>query len=611
MIKILNQSRQPVAILENAFDIGYSKRLNEVWGASFTLPLDDPKNAECKPLNYVEVIDDLTGENIGLFRIVPSLTKKDESANVITYECDHVLSTLLDSVLFGYNQTTNLTTKATIEFLLNKQNVKHWKLGRCDFTRYFSYKWENENGLLAPLFSVTEPFDVPVEWTFDTSSYPWTLNLVAPSRNVTCEVRYGKNQRGIERQIDPTNIVNRIYPIGAGEGVNALNITSVNGGKHYLENTSSINTYGLLSYVWVDRRFENAESLKASAQALLNEWSTPKVTYRVSAVDLSIITGVDADKLRCGRVVRLIDPDIGIVEARIVSEIKNDIVGAPGDVQLEIANKTEDLGTTQADIQRRQQVNELYSQGATNIDSDSFADNCDATHPAVIRFWIPDDVVNINTLDLTFEAVRFRAYSKAAKTTSSTVTTTSSGGGSTVTSSSGGGTTVTSSSGGGVSTTSGFTAPTFFLYSSIHLPNQDYASHTHAVEVTDELNHAHTVSISPHQHSVSISPHSHTVETPSHTHSLTLAGHGHELIYGIWEEPTLPTSVTIKVDGNTVPGSAISGENINLIPYLAKETDGRVKRGWHTITLTPDGLARINAQLVRRVFIQSHSGGNY
>src|SRR6185312_2966879 len=185
------------------------------------------------------------------------------------------------------------------------------------------------------------------------------------------------------------------------------------------------------------------------------------------AVDLSTLTGVSIDKLTVGKVVRVIDPDIGTFDARITSESKPNIFEAPYDVELEIVNTRSNIGTTLADVERRQEINEVYSQGATNMLLYPYEDNADASHPAVIRFNLPDEMVRINKLELTYEVSEFRAYSRAiaggGAIVSSTsaggavVKSTSSGGGSTATSSSGGGTTATSSSGGGVakSTASG------------------------------------------------------------------------------------------------------------------------------------------------------------
>jgi phage minor structural protein len=597
MIKIFNKSLQPVAILENAFNVSYEKSFNEIWQSSFSLPLADPKNEDCKPLNYMELTDDATGEYIGLFRIIPSSTVKDESSETVSYQCEHVLSCLLDDVLFRYHQVDGLPTKDSMQYILDKQNTKRWKIGTvsASLNRYFSFKWENEN-LLSALFSIPKPLDKPYQWTWDTSSFPWTLNLLEVETVPSCEIRYGKNQRGIEKEEDPTVSYNRIYALGQGEGVNALDITKVNNGIPFVEDTESINKYGLRQFIFSDRRFESAATLKSTVQALLEKWKNPKITFRVSAADVSSITQEDIDKLKMGKVVRMVDPDLGAVEARIMRESKSDMKGQPGDLQLEIASKTEDLGTTQADLLRRQSINELYSQGNTVQTSYSYNDNCDSTHPAEITFFLSDDMVKVNELKLFFETENFRAYEQAVGGGGSQTVTSKSGGSSTITS------TVTSASGGSATVTSEFTAPTFFLYSSTRLPltNATFDNHVHALEVTNELNHRHGVSIPSHQHSVSV-----PVNIPAHTHEIELQDHVHDLQFGIFTLSDLPTKVTIKIDGNTVPYTSTSGEGIDLIPYINKDADGNVSRGKHTLTITPDKLGRISAQLNTQFFLQS------
>jgi phage minor structural protein len=622
MIKIYDNSLKPKAILENAYGISYEKGFNEIWTAAFSLPLDDPKNIEVEPLDYAEVTDNINGEYIGLFRVIPSVTKKSDNDLSITYQLEHVLATLLDDILFMYHQVDGLPTKDSLQYIIDRQNTKRWKLGTVAITRYFSYKFENDN-LLSGLFSIPKPFDVPYQWTWDTTSYPWTLNLVAPETAVTCEIRYSKNQRGIEKEEDPTVTFNRIYPLGYGEGDNILKINSVNNGVPYLEDAESISKYGLRQYIFSDKRFENASTLKASAQALLNEWKVPKVTYKVSAADISSITGEDADKLKMGRLVRMVDPDLGTIEARILKESKSDMLGSPGDIQLEIASKTEDLSTTYADLTRRQQINELYAQGNTCMDSHDFEDNADSTNPATMMFYLPDELVKLNRLDLTFECTNFRAYSKAAETTSTTTKTTTSGGGQSVTSGSGGSVVATSSSGGGTSVSSGSgggTTATSSNFIEQHLMSgvpenavgtTNYGNHLHEVVIPGHNhdvtigNHTHSVSIGNHTHSVSIGNHSHTVDISPHSHSVDIPGHGHNLIYGIYKHPILPTQTTIKVDGITVPFTEINGDIVDLVPYLAKETNGSIKRGSHKIEITPNDLARISAQVTSQFFIQS------
>lgn len=417
-IKLYNKQLKLKAYLENAFKISYEQQFNAIWTAAFSLPLNDLKDEEITAFDFLELFDN--GKRIGMFRILPKETVKNENTKTVTYKCEHVLATLLSDVLFRYHQLSNYTTKDVIEYLLSQQETKHWKLGKCDFTRYFHYSWEHENTILGPLFSVPKPFDEPHAWTWDDSveNYPWTLNLEKASNEITGELRFKKNLKGITKTEDPTDIITRIYPMGYGEGVNQLDITKVNPTKKpYIEAPQHIiDKYGIHKYIWVDKRFENVDTLFSSGQALLNKRSRPKLTYSVNAIDYELIDPYKLEKYEYGKLVRITDEELGIeVDVRLMKKGKSDVTGNPLNISLEIGDPIEDLGTTQADLERRQKINETYSQGATNIDSHDYNDNCDPENPAVIKFFLPEDLVNINSLILTYEIEEFRAYSKATK----------------------------------------------------------------------------------------------------------------------------------------------------------------------------------------------------
>ncbi|MCT8138654.1 phage tail protein [Anaerobacillus sp. CMMVII] len=647
MIKVFSKGLEPIGILENAYSVSVDKYVNEVWEASFTLPASDFKNTLCQHFNFIEITSKQTGRYHGLYRIMPTKTKKNETTNSITYMCEHVLSTLLDDVIEGYMQLTNQTTETVLQAILDIQEIKHWKLGTVSFTRYFHYKFENENGLLVPILSVPKPFNEPYEFTFDTKNYPWTINLVRPSNEVQSEIRWGKDMINFEDVSDPSKIVNFIIPKGAGEGVNQLTIESVNNGIRYLKDDESISKWGKRPYVWIDRRFEDAESLKASGQSLINQWKDPKFSFECEAADLSVLPGYEGRR-KLGTVTKVIVGDEKQYEGRILVEHIPDL-SKEYDAKYEINNGIDDIATTQADLERKQRVNEAYSQGATNILNYDYQDNCDQNNPATIKFFIDNDVVNINTCELTFDTEEFRAYSQATEgggaTVQSTgsgggvVKSTSSGGGTTQTSSSGGGTSTSTSSGGGTSQTSSSggnhrhvmfqttgtvardpseaTAATVYngtIYLDGNTPTMSqietlYASgdHSHTISVP---NHSHDFSIPNHSHSVTIPNHTHEIDVPNHSHNITLPNHTHNIKHGIFKLAQVPTQVTIRVDGNLVSHTAIIGNRVNIEPYLQKE-NGKIVRGRHQITITPNGLGRINANLILRVFIQSHIGGNF
>ena len=308
--QIFDQNMARLAFLENASAIGYELPLNGLWTASFTLPADDPKVEYCEPLNYVEIYDGET--RIDLFRIVgEDLTRSDEAYRVFT--CEHVLATLLNDVLFRYHQIggTNIRTAQVLQYILDQQTTRRWVLSQCDFDRRFEYSWENTN-LLAALLAVPKCFDVEYEWRWDTTVYPWQISLKAPNENLQAEIRYRKNLLGIKKVTDASKIVNRIYALGYGEGVNQLGIESVNNGLPYVEDVSSQQRYGVLASILADGRYTIPENLKGYAQQIMAESSVPYISYEVEGTDRFRLDNDDYGRMWPGYLCRVVDEADGI-----------------------------------------------------------------------------------------------------------------------------------------------------------------------------------------------------------------------------------------------------------------------------------------------------------
>lgn len=628
--QVFDRNMKRLAYLDNAMSVGYTLETNSLWTATFTMPADDPKTEYCTPLNYVEIFDG--DERIDLFRIIGEDLERSDGATRF-YNCEHVLATLLNDVLFQYHQCggTGVRTAEVLNYILNRQTTRNWVLGSCDFERFFEYNWENST-LLAALFAVPECFDSDYLWTWDTTGYPWSLSLVAPSDRLKSEIRYAKNMTEIRKSRDDTGLANRIYALGYGEGVNQLTISSVNNGLPYVEDALSIEKYGLCSSILVDTRYEVEENLKAYAEQILRKSAEPYYSYEIGAIDLHRLTGDAFSRFWPGEIVRIVDDEDGVnLRARIVSVTKDDAQGDPGAVSVTIANKSKDIAGSISDLQSRALIGETYAQGATNQQVYNFSDNADADHPATMKIYIDESVVRINKMLLNIQFEPFRAFEQAiggggGQTTSSGGgTTTSSGGGSTT--SSGGGS--TTSSGGGQ--TSSGTA----LESSNILPNETngQAVHNHGLSSGAKLaivdsslkivgyesfvwsgahvHPAHTHRISDHTHRVDshthrVSAHTHTV--PAHTH--TVQNHTHAIQFGIYEGQRA-SRATIRVDGNVLP--AQSGyDNIDIVAYLSKDDSGKIQRGtWHTIEVLPDTMSRIVGAVFSQTFCNSRGGGDY
>lgn len=593
-----------LARLENAYDISYELILNELWTCKFKLPKDDKKNQYCQPHYFVELFD--SGKRLELFRILPSVMTRQEVA-YIEYDCEHVLATLLDDVMFQYHQIGNLGvyTDRVIRYVLDQQTTKYWQLVDCEFRKQFEYKWENEN-LLASLFSIPKPFIEGYRWEFDTTSRPWGISLKKMETGYKADTQYKKNMQNIEKITDPTNLVTRLYGLGYGEGDNQLTFKSINNGKPYLE--KNVSKYGLKSSILADRRFESAETLKDYAQRVLNDLSEPYVSYKLKAVDLSIENPTKNPRFMPGDniLVRDLEDDVNII-VPIIKVSKGNVRGNPFDVDLEVANKSKNVTGSISDLQERARINDTYAQGATNLMQMAFVDNADPRYPATFKFYIPNEMARINKLILNYTLSPFRAYSRATKGGGRTVKTTESGGGQ-YTSTGGGGGQYTSTGGGGGSwdTTHGMAQVDAGNVQRVVKNFQGiqigYAEDYHV------NHHEHKMEVPEHSHSISISDHSHSVSIKSHTHSFELPDHTHEIDYGMYEGGKAGNCY-LKVDGKLVYNYA---KELNIIPYLSKDNGGKIERGtWHEIEIVPDKLTRINASLFIQLFTNSRGGGDF
>ena len=598
-IKIYDTSMKELARLENAYDIGYELKLNELWTCEFKLPRDDKKAKYCQPFNYVELFDGK--DRVDLFRILPSELTAEATAYTV-YHCEHVLATLIDDVLFKYHQIGNVGvyTPQVLRYILDKQSTKRWQLVECDFKRQFEYKWENEN-LLAALLSVPKCFNEQYKWTWDTRTYPWTLSLKRLDESYKADIQYRKNMQNIVKTVDPTKIVTRLYALGYGEGDNQLDIKSINNGLPYLE--KNVGKYGLKQSILVDRRFESPETLKEYARSVLDGLSEPYISYKVKAVDLSIKDSKKYAKFMPGDYVLIRDVEDGInLKIPIMTVKKSDIKGNPFDIEIEIANKSQDITGSISEIMERARINDTYSQGATNLMQMAFVDNADNKYPATIRFYVPQEMARINKLILNYTLEPFRAYSKATKGGGADVKTTESGGGDWTATESGGGDYTSTEADGGTFTTTHEATNVRMLKNRYWTGKGDY------VDVNQVNFHEHTIDIKEHKHNVAIEPHTHSVNIKSHKHSFVLPDHNHEILYGMYEGGSAKDCY-LKVDGQTVYKT---DKEVNLIPYLSKDDGGRIQRGtWHTVEIVPDKLTRINASLFIQLFTNSRGGGDF
>lgn len=620
---------------------------------------------------FVEIFD-AAGKRVDLFRVteIPKGTYSAKGTKKL--KCDQVLCTLNDEKTPAYMQLggNGHPLSACIEQLLACQQTVRWKLGRCDFTTYYEYGFADE-GLLSALLMMLAPIP-DAQIVTDTTAFPWTLSVVKLTDEDASELRYSRNMEEIDEEILDTDFATRLYPRGYGEGVNQLTIRDVNDGVEYVQSDTAA-LWGVVSKPYVDTTITDAATLLAQAKTALPLCSNPRVTYTVSARDISQITGEPMDAFYPGHMVRMIYRDYGLVlRTRLAQMHYPKPIAEPWNVKLTLANRAQDVASTIAQLQRSARIQQLYGQGSTTFYSGGIEQNADKDNPAEGDIYIPADMVHINAIQLKVTVSAYRADSKGAAGGGGTVTTTAANSDATRTSRSGGGQTTSSEQ--TVFTNDGSTG--LPLYDGVVKNDtdsggdhqHDMASHSHDFSDTYSLswNHTHgagsgsvtggvynysgkTISISgvtggatlrtqsggshthrfAHYHNVHINvtippiqvtvpSHTHDIDIPGHVHQLTLPDHEHGIVYGIYKGPTAG-DYAVEVDGTAVPASAIDSGLVDIAPYLAADDAGKIRRGmFHTIAVRPmassgnaQGLCHIRASWSAQVFISCQTGMQY
>lgn len=642
MIELYDAAFRALGPLDTAIKWGYKQTLNELATAQIQMAADDPAHERIDaPASWARLTDGAIG--LGMFRFGAIPEDAHAPGARTTYKLTHAACTLLDDMLIGWHELggTGVHTRQVLEYILARQTTARWVLGRCDFDAEYQYNFEDVT-LLEAVMSLGEVLTEDYEFEFMANGPPpWTLNLVRLSDTPVCSLVYGRGMTGISRSVEE-GVVTRLVGRGYGEGDNQLTIAEVNGGCEWLD-ADTIGRYGVRVGIHADRRQTDPATLKARMEAILRLGKAPRVSYNVDALDLYPMTGERIDLHMAGDSVLVLDSKYGKMNTRIVCREKDDVEGDGGAVTVTLSTAATDIADELNEVLEKIGVQELYSQGATNMYSQQIADNADERHPLELRFYVPGNAIRINSCLLTWKLERFRSYAEITMSDGESTRTSSSGGGATVSTpqqfvsdraatggpQGGEGTSALYTEAAGDHTHEG-SSHRHSVDSHIHNMNghkhssasagpspaattangsgntsytragtEAAGSHTHRYD------HWHAATVS-----ITIPPMEFTL-TP-HTHRVTLPAHKHNIEHGIYEGDRA-SGMALRVDGQDVPAEAIGDKDeVDICKYMRKNSDGKIVRdAWHEVEFVPNGLTRIVANLFFQVFIQSRGAGDY
>lgn len=593
MVEIFNNDMVRIAVLPTAFDITETEVLNGVGSLVFAVPAEDYQAEFCQLRNFVRM-------DGNVYRIIDREDVVADGKPALRVSCEHAIATLVDNILFQDHTISGYSTREVLEYIL--ENQTRWILGKCEFDFRYDYAWSSEN-LLTAMWSVATPFVSNYKWSFDTSSYPWVVNLekiditAKPEFYVIDKVNL--ESKTVHRY--SSDVVTRLYCLGYGEGVNQLDIRDVNGGVPYLEAPPEvIAKHGLVEAVFIDRRYEVAESLKNAGQAILDGLMTPRVEYEIDAADIAPVNGDPNFVPRVGKVVDIKSEGVKTYITQVERTVGED------NYHIVIANKPADLVSSIADLAERQRIESTYSQGATQLWGSPVQDNASQEHPLVYNLWIPAEAKIMNKVMVKITLDSFRAYSATTEASGEVTESSSAEGGVSKSTQSGGGTTQTSKGSGSLTTTTPTSNPTTSVKTtSTKAVDGELHSHSVGVPLAD---HKHV--ISSHTHEVTFPAHTHEFSVPDHTHEVQLPAHKHEIAYGIYRATEYPKSAEILVNGAVVAtmGTEFEGD----ITHLLVADDGKIPRGqFLEIGIRPNTIAYVTISVAAQGFIQSKGGGRF
>lgn len=325
---ILGDDDTAEAVLENAYDIIVTSEINGIDTLEFKLPFKDSKREYVENEKQVRIVSDT-------YRIRTVTDDKDESGKAITsVYAEAAFYDLSFSVKKEENTFTADTADVPMAYALQGTE---WEVGVVNVSTKRTWT-STENNALSILRHVQNIHGGDL--IFDNANK--LVNLLTfsgtDSGALFC---YKKNMKSIQRVIDTTSLITRLYAVGA----DGMNFANINDGKPYVEDftyTSEVRIKTLDC-----SNFTNPYQMLEFANMRLADYAAPRISYVLKAMDLTVLTGYEHEAWNLGDTVMVVDEDLNLsIKTRIVRREYN--LQEPWNTVLELSTTLRELGDTTA-----------------------------------------------------------------------------------------------------------------------------------------------------------------------------------------------------------------------------------------------------------------------
>lgn len=325
---LLDENNSWEAVLENAFDIIVTSEVNGADTLEFKLPFQDAKRSYLDNEKQVQIVNDV-------YRIRTVTDDKTADGRVVTTV--YAEAAFYDLAFSEVKETVSFNADTAEAPMAHALSGTDWAVGTVNVTSKRTWECSEKNALaILRQTQVIHGGDL----IFDCANRLVHLLTFSGNDNgvLFC---YRKNMKSIQRVVDTRSLVTRLYAYGK----DGMTFASINGDKEYVQDTTYTSEIRISTLDCSN--FTNPYQMLEYTENKLAEYAYPRISYVLSAMDLSVLTGYEHESWALGDIVTVNDKDLNLsVKTRVVRRQYN--LQEPWNTVLELSTTLRELGDSSA-----------------------------------------------------------------------------------------------------------------------------------------------------------------------------------------------------------------------------------------------------------------------
>lgn len=342
------------------------KGINTIDSFSFTIP---PTNIGFNLLKDFKTLVTVYNTNKERYefdgRVLYTGLEMDDNGNISkSVTCENLLGFLHDSRQ-PYYRKTSFTVRRLLESTISTHNehledYKKFTVGRIEATNPDNVLYcgsEREPSFDIIQKNLIDAFGGEIQACRNNETGLIVIDYLKQiGTTKETKIELSRNMKAITRERDPSELVTRLFPLGAKirEGTEIrYSIVGVNNNRDYIDDEAAISEYGVRVEYKIFDDAKSPQEVLDKAKAWMKANSRVPVKYSITALDLSLL-GLDVDDFEVGNTHPIVNPLLGIEDtARIIKKTIN--ICDDTKSAIEVGDKFKTLSEIQRD-QNREKV---------------------------------------------------------------------------------------------------------------------------------------------------------------------------------------------------------------------------------------------------------------